>query len=114
MTEKTLDVEKMFLLCSNWLWMNEADRMMVQKVRDFAEASRKNLGITVACECGKRAVFPARNFAGFIAPGADIGALNWRCTWCRGKAAARYILLEIVDREALAQWTPPAGIRRRF
>ncbi|GGE01524.1 hypothetical protein GCM10011390_20520 [Aureimonas endophytica] len=86
---------------------------MVQRVRDFAEATRKNLGIGVTCDCGKRCVFPARNFSGFIAPGADIAALTWRCTWCRGAATARYVLLNIVDRESLAQWTPPAGMRRR-
>lgn len=87
---------------------------MVQRVRDFAEAVRKNLGITVRCECGKRAVFPARNFAGFIKPGSDIEKLTWRCTWCKGTTKARYILLDTVEREALAQWTPPAGARKRF
>ncbi|WP_427026586.1 hypothetical protein ACP4J4_20165 (plasmid) [Aureimonas ureilytica] len=87
---------------------------MVQAIRNFDEGLRKGLGIVIRCEpCNSRVIYRCIDFQGFIAPGADIEALNWRCSGCRARAVyIRYTLLGDFERESLAQWKAPPTMRR--
>lgn len=88
---------------------------MVQAIRSFEEGCRRGLGIVVRCECGKTCTFRCSDFEGYIAPSADIEELTWRCLWCRATATyVRYTSIERMDRQDIAQWTPPKGRRRRW
>ncbi|WP_156418540.1 hypothetical protein [Aureimonas sp. D3] len=50
---------------------------MVQAIRNFEEGLRKGLGIVIRCDpCNARTIYRCLDFQGFIAPGADIEALN--------------------------------------
>ncbi|GGD87860.1 hypothetical protein GCM10011390_03280 [Aureimonas endophytica] len=72
------------------------------------------MAIVVRCGCGKSVLDPAQNFEGFISPMAEIEDLRWRCSWCGRRASyVRWRLVQDVNREALAQWKPPPGMRRR-
>lgn len=86
---------------------------MVQAIRSFEEGLRKGLGIVIRCEpCNARTIYRCIDFQGFIAPGADIEALNWRCSGCRTRAVyVRYTLLGDWERESLAQWKAPKWMR---
>ena len=80
---------------------------MVQAIKSFADGLRKGLGILVRCQCGKQAIFRASDFMDVIAPGEDIEARVWRCTWCRKRASfVRYVPLDGVEREDLSRWSP--------
>ncbi|KTR07043.1 hypothetical protein NS365_05185 [Aureimonas ureilytica] len=89
---------------------------MVQAIRSFEEGLRKGLGIVIRCDpCNARTIYRCLDFQGFIAPGADIEALNWRCSGCRTRSTyVRYTLLDKLERESLAQWKAPPAMRRRF
>ncbi|WP_416357697.1 hypothetical protein ACLNGM_06585 [Aureimonas phyllosphaerae] len=40
--------------------------------------------------------------------------MRWRCAWCRTPAdSARYVLVEKMDRQDLAQWKAPPWLKRR-
>lgn len=108
-----LDGKTMFLFCSP-----EADGElgMVQKVKDFGDGLRKNLGITVRCgRCQKRVIYRCFDFLGYIDPGSDIEMRVWRCTWCRSVATyVCYVVLDALPRQDLCRWTPPLGMKRRW
>ena len=88
---------------------------MPQSIKSFAEGSRKGLGIVVRCRCGKTCTFRCQDFDGYIAPGEDIEALTWRCTWCRMPSGwVRYTSIKDMDRQDLSQWMPPAGRKKRW
>lgn len=88
---------------------------MVQPIRSFEEGCRRGLGIVVECGCGKKATFRCADFAGYIAPIANIEELTWRCLWCRARAIyVRYTEIDRMDRQDLSQWTPPPGRKRRW
>ena len=88
---------------------------MVQAIRSFDEGLRKGLGIVIRCEpCNSRVIYRCIDFQGFIAPGADIEVLNWRCSGCRARSVyVRYTLLGDFERESLAQWKAPAWMQQR-
>lgn len=88
---------------------------MVQRIRDFSEGLRKGLGIVIECRsCGKRVTYRCQDFLGYIRPADEIEELRWRCLWCRTPAqSARYVLVEKMDRQDLAQWKAPPWMRRR-
>ncbi|WP_156421584.1 hypothetical protein [Aureimonas sp. AU40] len=88
----------------------------MQRVRSFDEGLRKNLGIRIVCRgCGKEVIYRCYDFMGYIQGGAEIEDLRWRCTTC-GKLSryVRYAILDILPREALAQWKPRPGMVRRY
>ena len=88
---------------------------MVQAIRSFDEGLRKGLGIVIRCEpCNSRVIYRCIDFQGFVAPGADIETLNWRCSGCWARAVyIRYTLLDKLERESLAHWTAPPSMQRR-
>ena len=90
--------------------------MVVQRIRSFEEGCRRRLGIVVKCErCSKHVTYLCRDFEGYIAPHAEIEDLIWRCSWCRTPSRwVRYTLIDVNNREALAQWTPPPWLKRRW
>ncbi len=89
---------------------------MVQRIRDFAEALRKDLGIVVKCEaCAKCVTYRCLDFRGYINPHAYVEDLTWRCSWCRTPSTwVRFASLHGVDRQNLAQWRPPPWLKRRW
>ncbi|ALN75744.1 hypothetical protein [Aureimonas sp. AU20] len=89
---------------------------MVQAIRDFGEGLRKGLGIVVRCDpCNARVIYRCIDFQGFIAQGADIETLNWRCSSCRARADyVRYTFPDKLERESLAQWKAPPWMQRRW
>ena len=89
---------------------------MVQRIQDFAEALRQGFGITVECEsCAKRVVYRCADFQGYIRPSAYVEDLTWRCSWCRASSTwVRFTSLDGIERQDLAQWRPPPGLKRRW
>lgn len=95
--------------------MGRSADAVVQPIRSFDEGCRRRLGIVIECRsCGKRVTYQAQDFVGFIAPSAEIETLRWRCAWCRTPAeSARYVMIEKMDRQDLAQWKPPPWMKQR-
>lgn len=89
---------------------------MVQRIRSFEEGCRRGLGIVVRCDrCAKKVKYLCRDFEGYIAPNAEIEELTWRCAWCKAVATwVRYTMIDVNNREGLAQWTPPPWMKRRW
>lgn len=88
---------------------------MVQRIRDFAEELRKGLGIVIECRsCGKRVTYRCQDFVGYIRPAAETETLRWRCAWRRTLAdSTRYVLIEKMDRQDIAQWKAPPWMKKR-
>ncbi len=89
---------------------------MVQRIRDFSEGLRRNLGITVECKhCAKRVIYRCSDFRGYIDPCLDVEDVIWRCSWCRTVSTwVRFTMIDEINREALAQWKPPPWLKKRW
>lgn len=89
--------------------------VVVQAIHSFDEGCRRRLGIVIECRsCGKRVTYRCQDFVGYIEPAAEIEALRWRCSWCRTPAdSARYVIIDKMDRQDLAQWKAPPWMWRR-
>jgi hypothetical protein len=87
---------------------------VVQRIRSFEEGCRRGLGIVVRCDrCAKKVTYLCRDFEGYIAPNAEIEELTWRCAWCKAVSTwVCYTMIDVNNREGLAQWTPPQRMKR--
>ncbi|WP_062209836.1 hypothetical protein [Aureimonas sp. AU12] len=83
-------------------------RGMVQSIRTFAEAQRRNLAVRIVCGgCRREVAIAARRFGSWIDPQADPATLRFRCRSC-GAPAGRVRCEPIVGgREGLSEWDPP-------
>lgn len=88
---------------------------MVQRIRDFREGLMRDMGIMIRCKpCGKEVVYRASDFRGYIAPNRVIEHMTWRCAWCHEPSSwVRWVIIDRMPREDLAQWRPPPWMKRQ-
>lgn len=89
---------------------------MVQAVRSFSEGCQRRLGITVTCRpCNRQETFYCSDFTGYIAPGANIEALIWRCQKCHTPSEyVRYVMPNLLDTIEVKRWKPTHSMVRRW